>query len=72
MVSGILLKGYSGFYYVFAQDRVWECSLRGRFRIRDQEFLPGDRVKLLPGVGNKATIEEVEKRTNSLVRPTIM
>lgn len=71
MISGILLKGYSGFYYVFAEGRVWECSLRGRFRIRNQEFLPGDRVKILPGTGNKGTIEEVETRRNSLVRPTI-
>lgn len=71
MISGILLKGYSGFYYVYAEDRVWECSLRGRFRIRDQEFLPGDRVQILPGTGTKATIEKVEERRNSLVRPTI-
>ncbi|MEL1134151.1 ribosome small subunit-dependent GTPase A [Desulfitobacterium sp. THU1] len=71
MISGILLKGYSGFYYVFAEGRVWECSLRGRFRIRNQEFLPGDRVKILPGAGMKATIEEVEPRRNALVRPTI-
>lgn len=71
MISGILLKGYSGFYYVFAEGRVWECSLRGRFRIRNQEFLPGDRVKILPGTGIKATIEEVEPRRNALVRPTI-
>ncbi|MDA8227198.1 MAG: ribosome small subunit-dependent GTPase A [Desulfitobacterium hafniense] len=71
MIEGIILKGYSGFYYVFADDRVWECSLRGRFRIKDQEFLPGDRVKILPGSGIKATVEEVEPRKNSLVRPTI-
>ncbi len=56
---------------MFAEGRVWECSLRGRFRIRNQEFLPGDRVKILPGTGNKGTIEEVETRRNSLVRPTI-
>lgn len=71
MISGILLKGYSGFYYVFAEGRVWECSLRGRFRIREQEFLPGDRVKILPGTGHKGTIENVEERRNSLTRPTI-
>lgn len=71
MIAGILLKGYSGFYYVYAEGRVWECSLRGRFRIKEQEFLPGDRVQILPGTGNKATIEKVEERRNSLVRPTI-
>lgn len=71
MIAGILLKGYSGFYYVYAEGRVWECSLRGRFRIRDQEFLPGDRVQILPGTGIKGTIEKVDERRNSLVRPTI-
>lgn len=71
MIAGILLKGYSGFYYVYAEGRVWECSLRGRFRIQGQEFLTGDRVQILPSNGNKATIEKVEERRNSLVRPTI-
>lgn len=71
MLSGIILKGYSGFYYVYAEGQVWECSLRGRFRVRNQEFLPGDRVKILPGVGTKGTIEEVKPRQNQLKRPTI-
>lgn len=71
MISGILLKGYGGFYYVYAEGRVWECSLRGRFRIQDQEFLTGDRVQILPATGMKATIEKVEQRRNSLVRPII-
>jgi len=42
MIEGVLLKGYGGFYYVYAEDRVWECSLRGRFRVKDQDFLPGE------------------------------
>lgn len=70
-MQGIILKGYSGYYYIYAQDRVWECSLRGRFRIREQGFLPGDRVRIQPGLGNKATIEKVESRRNFLVRPPI-
>lgn len=71
MIEGVLLKGYGGFYYVYAEDRVWECSLRGRFRVKDQDFLPGDRVKILPEEGDKATIEAVEPRRNALIRPTI-
>lgn len=77
MIEGILLKGYGGFYYVYAEGRVWECSLRGRFRIRDQEFFPGDRVIILPATDtkaakdNKAVIEKVKERRNSLVRPSI-
>lgn len=71
MIDGVLLKGYGGFYYVYAEDRVWECSLRGRFRVKVQDFLPGDRVKILPNEGDKATIEAVEPRRNALIRPTI-
>jgi hypothetical protein len=33
MLKGVLLKGYGGFYYVLAQGDLWECSLRGRFRL---------------------------------------
>lgn len=72
MIQGIVLKGYSGFYYVFAQDRVWECSLRGRFRIKTQDFFPGDRVSILPAAEGKASIEGVERRRNTLTRPPIV
>ena len=71
MLEGVLLKGYSGFYYVYAEGRVWECSLRGRFRIKDQDFLPGDRVKILAVGEDKAAIEGVKPRQNALTRPTI-
>ncbi|MDQ7094758.1 ribosome small subunit-dependent GTPase A [Desulfosporosinus sp. PR] len=71
MIEGVLLKGYGGFYYVYAEDRVWECSLRGRFRIKDQDFLPGDRVRILPEGDSKARIESVEPRLNFLTRPTV-
>jgi ribosome small subunit-dependent GTPase A len=71
LIQGTLMKGYAGFYYVYADDRVWECSLRGRFRVKKQEFIPGDKVMVLPGTGDKATIEKVLERQNSLVRPYI-
>lgn len=63
------MKGYAGFYYVYADDRVWECSLRGRFRVKKQDFIPGDKVLILPGTGVKGTIEKVLERRNSLLRP---
>ena len=46
--KGIIIKGYSGFYYVWEENqnsqKVWECSLRGKFRLQTQTFLPGDHV----------------------------
>ena len=76
MIDGVLLKGYGGFYYVYAEGRVWECSLRGRFRVKDQEFLPGDQVSILSEEAEdphlaKATIESVGSRRNALTRPAI-
>ncbi|ADY56621.1 ribosome biogenesis GTPase RsgA [Syntrophobotulus glycolicus DSM 8271] len=71
LLKGTLLKGYSGFYYVYSEDRVWECSLRGRFRVKKQDFIPGDKVMILSDRGIKATIEEVLARENSLIRPNI-
>ncbi len=71
MSEGIILKGYSGFYYVQAGEKLWECSLRGRFRLHAQDFLPGDRVKISPLKGHKGVIEEVLPRTNALVRPPV-
>lgn len=71
MLEGIITKGYSGFYYVQVQAELWECSLRGRFRINAQDFLPGDRVKISPIKGTKGVIEEVLPRKNFLLRPTI-
>ncbi|MCL1918171.1 MAG: ribosome small subunit-dependent GTPase A [Peptococcaceae bacterium] len=79
MLKGVLLKGYGGFYYVMAQGEVWECSLRGRFRVKQQDFLPGDRVRILPAqevaarvtTQATATIEHVYPRTSELTRPPV-
>ncbi len=71
MLEGTIIKGYSGFYYVHTQDLLWECSLRGKYRIKEQNFLVGDRVLITPIAGNKAVIEQVLERKNQLSRPTI-
>ncbi|WP_227766920.1 ribosome small subunit-dependent GTPase A [Zhaonella formicivorans] len=72
LLEGIILRGYSGFYYVWAEDVTYECSLRGRYRLKMQDFLPGDRVKILLVEGqNKGVIEEVLPRQTELVRPPV-
>lgn len=71
MIEGILLKGYGGFYYVYGDERVWECSLRGRFRVKEQNFLPGDRVKIAVKDETKGTVEAALPRRNYLIRPAI-
>lgn len=71
LIEGTLIKGYGGFYYVFAEGRVRECTLRGRFRVQKQDFIAGDKVLILPGAGDKATIEKVLERKNFLTRPPV-
>lgn len=72
-LEGILIRGYSGFYYVWDGSKMWECKLRGKYRIKGQTFLPGDRVtaSVTDMSKNKAVIEKVMPRKNELVRPTV-
>ena len=73
MVKGRIIKGYSGFYYVDTGQEVIACSLRGKYRIRDSDFLPGDLVEI--SITNKekkvGVIERTLKRKNTLNRPPI-
>ena len=71
MVEGIIVRGYSGFYYVQNGEREWECSLRGRYRIKPQDFLVGDRVVIQPLAEGKGVIERVLPRKSRLKRPPI-
>lgn len=49
MQQGTVIRAYSGFYYVEIDKEVWECRLRGKFRLLKQTVLPGDRVKVREG-----------------------
>jgi ribosome biogenesis GTPase len=71
--EGVIIRGYSGFYYVWDGSALWECKLRGKYRIRSQTFLPGDKVRisLLDEQKRQAVIEEVLPRKNELIRPNI-
>lgn len=71
MLKGIILRGYSSFYYVLAENKEYECSLRGKYRVKKQDFLPGDNVLISTVDNNKGVIEEVLPRENQLVRPPI-
>ncbi len=69
--EGLLIKGYNGFYYVASEGTLWTCFLRGRFRIKKQVFLPGDRVQFTKLEYPKGVIENVCDRANRLVRPAV-
>ncbi|MDR1604086.1 MAG: ribosome small subunit-dependent GTPase A [Gracilibacteraceae bacterium] len=63
--------GYGGFYYVLAGEKVWECSLRGRFRWQKLDILPGDEVEILTREDSRGTVEAVLPRRNALRRPPV-
>lgn len=67
--EGLVLKRYSGFYYVQdAERRIYECKLRGRIRI---PVFTGDRVRFTPLGAGKGVLESIIPRENELYRPRI-
>ncbi|MDD2420851.1 MAG: ribosome small subunit-dependent GTPase A [Heliobacteriaceae bacterium] len=72
-IEGTILKGYSGFYYVFAQGEVYTCSLRGKYRLKEHNrvFLPGDQVLISILPNGQGVIEAVNSRRTELLRPPV-
>lgn len=73
-MQGIIIKGYSSFYYVETPAGLYECSLRGKHRTKKQDFYPGDRVIISPLENEekkKGVIEAVLDRTTFLKRPPV-
>lgn len=71
LVQGTVLKATAGFYYVHDGRKVWECSLRGKFRLTGTTVLVGDRVLLKPRPEGSGQIVDVLPRANSLLRPPV-
>ncbi|KNZ68743.1 ribosome small subunit-dependent GTPase A [Thermincola ferriacetica] len=71
MIEGVVIKGYSGHYYVKYKGKIWECSLRGRFRLENKPALAGDRVVVRETGKGKGVIEEILPRVSELARPPI-
>ena len=69
--GGVVLKATAGFYYVKLDNELWECSLRGKFRLDKTDVLVGDRVSIIPRYGRVAVIDKVHPRSNALLRPPV-
>ena len=54
--QGRILKGIGGFYYVEAEQTIYECKARGVFRKRGTTPLAGDWVQICID-NNTGTIE---------------
>ena len=71
-VTGKIIKGIAGFYYVCGRDGIlYECKAKGIFRNKNIKPLVGDMVEISvlgqdPPEGN---IDQILPRINTLIRP---
>lgn len=72
-MQGKIVKGIAGFYYVYADGRVYECKAKGIFRKDRQKPLVGDDVELDVLDGEKAlgNICRILPRRSELIRPAV-
>ncbi len=67
--EGLVIKNYSGFYYVQDKtDDIYECKVRGKVK---EKLLSGDRVLFTPLENGKGILEKVLRRENQLYRPRV-
>lgn len=69
-MKGKIIKGIGGFYYVKTENEIIECKARGKFRHKDMKPMVGDNVRIEVNNG-KGIIEDIYKRTSTLLRPTV-
>lgn len=67
--EGLVIKHYSGFYYVAVGEEIYECRSRGR--LKKELVLSGDRVEVSLLDNGQGVIESVLPRSSELVRPTV-
>lgn len=73
-MTGKILKGIAGFYYVHATDgNLYECKAKGVFRNKKLKPLVGDDVDItiLDETERKGNIDEILPRKNALARPSV-
>ena len=73
-MTGKILKGIAGFYYVQAVDgNLYECKAKGIFRNRNVKPLVGDDVEIsiLDEAEKKGNIDQILPRKNDLIRPAV-
>lgn len=73
-MTGKIIKGVGGFYYVHVQHSgIFQCSAKGIFRYKNIKPLVGDnvRIEVISETELTGNIIDVEPRTNELIRPAV-
>lgn len=70
-MTGKIIKGIAGFYYVHADGKLYECRAKGIFRNKKIKPLVGDMVTItvLDEGALEGNIDEILPRSNTLIRP---
>lgn len=70
-MTGKIIKGIAGFYYVHADGKLYECKAKGIFRNKKIKPLVGDMVTItvLDEGALEGNIDEILPRSNTLIRP---
>lgn len=71
--KGRIIKLLGGFYYILAEDEIYECRARGLFRNNDIKPVVGDSVRFQVDSlnANKGYILELSDRRSLLMRPEV-
>ena len=69
--NGKIIKGIGGFYYVDADDVIYECKGRGAFKNKKILLLVGDNVEISINDNAENTIDKIYERKNELIRPPL-
>lgn len=70
-MNGLIIKALSSFYYVSADDKLYECKARGNFRKSGFSPLVGDRVEIEVLDSQHGVINSIMPRKNCLKRPNV-
>jgi len=71
--SGLVRKRFSSFYYVQTDCGLFECSSRGKNKLKNEEILPGDKayLEVIDADNLKGVIDSIAPRKNRLLRPSV-
>ncbi len=73
-MTGKIIKGISGFYYVHVvESGIYECKAKGVFRNQNIKPLVGDDVEIdvIDEETKKGNIVSIKERSNQLLRPAV-
>lgn len=70
-LTGTIIKGIGGFYYVRTDKETVECHARGKFRKNELSPIVGDKVAISLNPDGTGHIVEILPRKNYLIRPGV-